>query len=244
MIALSETEVAPITFTRHGVWRGARQTVPMILSIIPFGIVTGITAQGVGLSWAEIGLMSAFVYAGASQLVALSIWTHPPDLLALTLAAFVVNLRLALMGPVLSPWLHPLRGLRVWGSLFVMADQNWALAVKEMNLGGRDAGFLLGSGLTLWAAWTVTTILGQLLGAEVRPAPGHPLFFAALGVFVCMLVGMWRGRLDLMPWVVAGFVSVGVAQLLPGTFWYIVAGAVSGSIVGGLRDQRRAERAA
>ncbi len=235
-----QTEPGPVVFTRNGFWRGARATLPFILGMLPFGLVTGISAQGVGLSWLEVGLMSAVVYAGASQLVALAIWTHPPDFVAVVLAAFVVNLRLALMGPVLSPWLHHLRGWRVWGSLFVMADQNWALAVAEMNRGGRDVAYLMGSGVTLWLSWTITTVIGQLLGESIRPAPGHPLFFAALAVFVCMLAGMWRGKADLVPWAVAAVVSTVVAQLMPGTFWYIVAGALAGSIVGGFRDSQRA----
>lgn len=230
----------PVVFTRAGMWRGFRATLPFIPGLIPFGLVCGILGQGVAMSWLEVGLMSAIVYAGASQLVALATWSHPPDLVAVTFAAFVVNLRLALMGPVLSPWLDRLRGWRVWGSLYLMADQNWASAVAEMNRGGRDVGYLMGSGLTLWSAWTATSILGQQLGAQVRPPPGHPLFFASLAVFVCMLAGMWRGKVDLVPWVIAASVATGVSLLLPGTFWYIVAGAVVGSVAGGVRDARRA----
>ena len=225
-----------MVFTRAGMRRGAIETLPMMPGLMPFAVVVGISGQSVGMSPLEVGLMSAFVYAGASQLVALAIWTNPPDLIAVTLAALVVNLRLALMGPVLSPWLNPLRGWAVWGGLFVMADQNWAMAVRDMNRGGRDAGYLMGSGLMMWSGWVVASVIGQMVGAELRPAPGHPLFFAALAVFVCMLTGMWRGLGDFVPWVIAAVVSVTVAQLLPGTFWYIVAGALAGSIVAGLRD--------
>ena len=232
----------PVTFTRAGALRGARAMVPMIIGTIPFGLVAGITAQGVGLSLPDIVLMSTIVYAGASQLVALALWTHPPDLLAVTLAAFVVNLRLALMGPVLSPWLDRLRGWRLWGGLFVMTDQNWAVSVQNMNAGGRDAAFLMGSGVALWLTWIVSSALGHILGAQVRPAPGHPLFFAALAVFVAMLAQMWRGRIDLVPWLVAAAVSTSLSRLLPGTFWYIVVGALAGSITGGLRDARRARQ--
>lgn len=236
---MTEPAKSPVVFTRAGVLRGARQTLPLVLGVIPFGLVAGIAGQGAGMSLAEVTLMSAIVYAGASQLVALAIWSHPPDLLAVTLAALVVNLRLALMGPVLAPWLNPLRGLRVWGSLYLMADQNWAMSVREMNQGGRDAGYLLGTGLAMWSAWVCTTAFGHLVGYTLHPPPGHPLFFAALAVFVCMLVGMWRGRADLTPWIVAAGVSTLVAQLLPGTFWFIVAGALAGSVAGGLRDRRR-----
>jgi predicted branched-subunit amino acid permease len=144
------------------------------------------------------------------------------------------------MGPVLAPWLDRFRGWRVWLSLFVMADQNWAMSVREINRGGRDAAYLLGTGVPMWLAWTVTSGLGHVAGQAIRPPPGHPLFFAAIAVFVSMLAGMWRGRRDVVPWLVAALVSVSVSWLLPGTFWYIVAGAVAGSVVGGWRERERA----
>ena len=228
----------PVVFTLAGVLRGARKGAPILAGLVPFAIVTGVTSQGAGLTLAEATLMSAFVYAGASQLVALAVWAHPPPLLAVTFAAFVVNLRLALMGPVLSPRLDRLRGWQLWGSLFMMTDQSWAMSVAEMNKGGRDAGFLFGTGFSMWIMWVMGTAAGFLVGAQLRPPPGHPLFFAALAAFVAMLAGMWRGRSDLLPWLVAAAVSILTARLLPGTFWYIVVGALAGSITGALRDMR------
>jgi 4-azaleucine resistance transporter AzlC len=230
----------PVIFTRAGVVRGMRECIPMLIGVTPFGIVAGIMAQTAGLSRLESVLMSGLIYGGSAQLLALSAWTHPAPILAATLAAFVVNLRMALMGPLLAPWLDRLRGWQLWGSLFVMADQNWAHALRDINRGGRDAGLLFGSGLIMWSYWVLTTTIGHMLGDTLRPPPGHPLFFAALAVFVAMLVGMWRGRGDIVPWVIAAGTAVVVARLLPGTSWYIIAGALTGSITGGVRDHLRA----
>ncbi len=231
---------APVTFTAAGVLRGARQGLPVMAGVLPFAVVAGVASQGAGLSLAEAAAMSGMVYAGSSQLVALGIWGHPPPLLSVTLAAFVVNLRMALMGPVLAPWLDRLRGWRLWVSLFFMTDQSWAQSVTDMNEGRRDAGFLIGSGAAMWVVWVAGTVAGFELGARIQPPPGHPLFFAALAVFVAMLAGMWRGRQDRLPWLVAAVCSTAAARLMPGTFWYIVIGALAGSLVGGLRDSRRA----
>jgi predicted branched-subunit amino acid permease len=77
----------------------------------------------------------------------------------------------------------------------------------------------------------------------MRPPPGHPLFFAALAVFVAILVMMWRGRSDVVPWCVAAITAMLLAHLLPGTNWYIVAGAVAGSAAGVWRDRRRGHAA-
>jgi 4-azaleucine resistance transporter AzlC len=228
-----------VVFTASGMRRGARRALPIVIGLVPFGLVCGIASQGAGLSLAEASLMSALVFAGSAQLVALANWGGPAPVVAATLACLIVNLRMALMGPVLAPWLDRMRGWRLWGSLALTVDQNWALSVKELNDGGRDAGFLMGSGLLMWISWIATTAIGQSLGAWIRPPPGHPLFFGALAVFVAMLVNLWRGTGDALPWVVAALVAIVTARLLPDGAWYILAGAIAGSIAGTLRDRVR-----
>ena len=225
-------------FSRAACWAGVRASMPVQVAVVPFGLVCGVTAQAQGLSVVEATLMSGIVYAGSAQLLALSHWANPAPVAAAALAAFIVNLRLALMGPVLGPWLDRLRGWRLWASLFVMADQNWAMSVREMAAGRFDAGYLFGSGASMWLLWVASTAGGHLLGSTMRPMPGHPLFFTALAVFVAILVSMWRGRQDLLPWAVAAAAAYGLARILPGTSWYIVGGALAGSAAGVWRDRR------
>jgi 4-azaleucine resistance transporter AzlC len=223
-------------FTRAGFVLGMRRAVPMLLGLAPFGLIVGVMAQGQGLSLAEVTLMSALCYAGSAQILALGHWGVPAPILGATLAALIVNLRLALMGPVLSPWLDRVRGWQLWGSLFMMADQNWALSVEHMRRGEGDAGFLFGSGFIVWVVWVLTTMIGHFAGAVVRPPPGHPVFFAALAVFIALLTRMWRSRSDAMPWLVAGVTATIASQTLPGS-WYIVIGALAGSLAGAARDR-------
>jgi predicted branched-subunit amino acid permease len=225
-------------FSRAAVLAGVRQSLSLQVAIVPFALVCGIVAQGQGLSLLEATLMSAACYAGSAQLLALSHWAVPAPLLGATLATLVVNLRMALMGPVLGPWLDRLRGWRLWLSLFVMADQNWAMSVTEMQAGRWDAGYLFGSGAIMWVVWTLGTAAGHVMGASMRPVPGHPLFFAALAVFVAIVSAMWRGKRDLLPWLAAAAVSVLVSRLVDNTI-YIVAGALAGATVGVFQDRRR-----
>ena len=223
-------------FTRAAVVAGMRQSLALQTAVVPFALVCGIVAQGQGLSLLEAGLMSGLCFAGSAQLLALGHWAVPAPVVAATVAAFVVNLRLALMGPVISPWLDRVRGWRLWVSLFLMVDQNWALAVREMSAGRFDLGYLFGSGATFWVVWVAGTVAGHAMAASLHLAAGHPLFFAALAVFVAVVVAMWRGRGDRVPWAVAAVVSLGVSRVMAGTL-YIVAGALAGAVAGVVRDR-------
>ena len=226
----------PVVFTREGFVRGLRASPALVLAGVPFGVIAGLTAQAHGLSFAEASLMSFFTFAGSAQLLALGAWTTPVSFATVNLTSLTVNLRFLLMGPLLAPWLDHLRGWRRWLSLFFMIDHNWALALKEIEAGRRDAAFLIGSGLPIWVAWVLLTMVGHLLASSVAAPPGHPVYFAALAVFIALLVPMWRGRVDLAPWLVAAAVAFGVSRLLPHTSWHIVTGAVAGGLCGALRD--------
>jgi len=222
-----------VIFTRAGLACGMRASSPLLLGMAPFGLVTGVVSQQQGLSLAEALLMSALVFAGSAQLLALELWADPVPIGAVVLAAFAVNLRLAPMGPALAPWLDRLRGWRLWGTLATLVDHSFALAIAEQRRGGRDAAYLLGVGVLLWAAWLVLVGAGHVLGDVVRLPPGHPLFFPATAAFLSMLVPLWRGaRHDLWPWVLAGVVALAAHRLgLPAPV-PLLAGAFAGAALG------------
>jgi predicted branched-subunit amino acid permease len=58
-----------------------------------------------------------------------------------------------------------------------------------------------------------------------------PVFFAA------MLIPLWGGARRGLTWAVAGAVALLVQHLVAG-WWFIVAGAVAGSVLGGFIDDR------
>jgi 4-azaleucine resistance transporter AzlC len=222
--------------TRDGFRRGIRATVPLTVGLMPFGLVVGLLAEAQGLSALEQVLMSALVFGGSSQLLALELWTDPAPILSATVAALAVNLRFALMGPTLAPWIDGLGSWRRWLMVGTIVDHGWALAIAEMRAGRHDALFYLGATTTLWGAWLGTTIIGHALGGVVALPRGHPLFFAAPACFIALLVPIWRGSADAAPWAVAAAVSLGVGPLLPNPALSVVAGAIAGSLAGAVRD--------
>lgn len=123
-----------------------------------------------------------------------------------------------------------------YGSAFFLSDESWALAMREYRAGGRDAAFLLGSGLVLFVAWLSATAFGQVAGAVVRNPAAWGLDSAFTAVFGALLVGLWRGRGDQAPWLVAAGVAVAADRLLPGQ-WYILVGGLAGSVTGGTRTR-------
>jgi len=227
-----------MTLTLRGALLGAKRTIPIAISAFTVGIVFGVLARQAKLSVIDALLMSGLVYAGASQFVALSLWTTIPfPATTIILTTFIVNMRHLLMGASLRPWFAKLSPWKVYTSVFFMVDESWALTMSDFAQGGRDAGFLFGSGFILYIAWVSSAVIGRSAGAWIQNPAQWGLDFAFTAVFLALLVGMWKGKSNLLPWAVAAIVAVAAAHLLPGK-WYILLGGIAGSVVGAITDAK------
>jgi len=223
-----------MTFTLQGALLGARRIIPLAISAFTVGFVFGVLARQAKLSVVQSLLMSAFVFAGASQFVALTLWIVTPlPVITIILTTFIVNLRHVLMGASLRPWFARLAPSKVYTSVFFMVDESWALAISYFAAGGRDGAFLLGGGLIMFVAWVSSTLVGQTVGASIQNPAQWGLDFAFTAVFTALLVGMWKGKSNFLPWAVAAAVAVAAAHWLPGK-WYILLGGIAGSAVGAI----------
>jgi 4-azaleucine resistance transporter AzlC len=220
-------------FTGDGARRGAVAMLPLLPGVVAFGLLYGFFATQIGLTRLEVGLFSALVFAGASQFLALELWQQPLPVLPLLVGVVVLNLRHVLMGAAIMPWLRPVGGWRAHGSLYFMTDESWGIAMAEAQRGGRDAAYLMGAGVTLWLFWVGSSLLGTAAGDVAPVIERFGLAFLTTVFFVVLLAGFWRSRADLLPWGIAAGVSILTYMVLPGT-WYIVLGAVTGSLVAAL----------
>lgn len=232
----------PVTFTRAGALRGARDALPMALGSVAFGLVFGVAARQAGLSLVEASLMSALVFAGSSQFVAIGIWGSPVPVFAVVVATLIVNARHLLMGAALRPWYSRMTRTRAYGSLFFMTDTNWPLQLQAFLRGEREGAILVGSGLFMLSTWVAATAFGHAAGAVIGDPRTWGLDFTVVAFFAAVLVKLWRGRGDAMPWIVAAVVAVAIHAFVPG-FWHVIAGALAGSLAGAIRDAGRPDAA-
>lgn len=221
---------------------GMRLFLPLALSIASYGVVWGVLAGHRGLGVLEVLLMSGLVYAGSSQFVALDLWVpgHPP-ILAIVVATAVINLRMLLMSATLRPLVAHLRWYEALPLMFFVSDEQWAMTMSEWRKGRAGAAFMLGVGVLAWVAWVASTLTGRLAGAFIAEPERYGLDFAFTATFIALLLGMWKGRGDIVPWVAGAAIAMLVARLVPGN-WYIIAGGLGGSLAGALFDTLGARR--
>ena len=225
-------------WTWGGLSEGAWRSAPLLPGTIVFSMVFGTIAAQKGLTLTDTVLMNAMVFAGSSQFVAIEVWKNPLTLgtvLSLATITAIVNARFILMGASLRPWLGQLPAWQAYLALLQNVDANWIVASRYRGEGGGDVSIYLGSGIALWVTWVTSVIPGYLLGAFIKDPTRLgfdmilPIFFAA------MLVQMWRGARRAIGWGIAGVVALAASYLIAG-YWFIVIGAVIGSIAAGFID--------
>ena len=219
--------------------QGARDTLPIAIGIIPFGLVAGAAAveAGYGLSGA-VGF-SVIVFAGASQLAAIDLLSGGSAIAVAVLTAWLINLRMVMYSAALAPWLGHESTRRRAGAAYVLTDQAFALSITHYDKGAPledRLRYYLGVAVPLWLNWQVTTILGALVGTKIPDE--IPLDFAIPLCFLVLLVPTIKDR----PTVVAAVVGGGGAVLVAEAGLAdaaIVLGAVAGIAAGAFADWRR-----
>jgi len=228
-------------WTLSGSLEGVRMSMALLPGCLAMAMAIGTLAAQKGLTLLDTVLMSGVLFAGASQLVALEVWSPRftiAGLITVALVTATVNLRYLLMTASLRPWTHRMPAWKVYPALLFTVDANWLVAMRYRSDGGQDPSIFLGSGLILWTVWVAGAIPGHLLGSLVSDPRAFGLDLALPAFFAAMLVPLWRGPRWAITWMVAGVVALAVSAVTPG-WWFIIAGALAGSVTGGFVDDRR-----
>jgi predicted branched-subunit amino acid permease len=220
---------------------GAAAIAPMLLGVVPFGLVAGATpvAQGLG-GGAAIGF-STIVFAGASQLAAVDVLADGGSALLATLAACTINLRMLLYSAALAPHLarQPLH--RRLLAAYVLTDQAFAVSLDRWSRPGAGPArmaFYAGAALTLWVSWQLSTIAGVLLGSTLPD--DVPLDFAVPLAFLVLLVPTLTTRPAIAAAAAGGAGAVATAELGAPRL-AVVVGAAVGIAAGALVEWRAGE---
>jgi predicted branched-subunit amino acid permease len=167
-----------------------------------------------------------------SQFVILQSW---PDALtvstvtAVMLLTATVNARFFLMSASLRPWFSTLPAWQAYPPLTILTDGGWLNSMRYRDRGGADASFFLGGQILSYISWTFAALPGYLLAERLTNPKAYGVDLLMPAFFAALLIPSYRGLKRTIPWVISGIVATTVAWLTSG-YWFIIAGAVAGSV--------------
>ena len=166
--------------------KGARDQFPILLGVVPFGVIFGALAVSAGIPAFEAQSFSLFIFAGSAQFIAVSLIAGASSPFLVILTILVVNLRHLLYSASLAPHVYHLSNRWKAPLSWLLTDEAFIVASSRYRKGNPEFAhwYFLGTGLMLWVAWQLSTFLGIALGVLIPPGIGLdfalPLTFMAL----------------------------------------------------------------
>lgn len=210
--------------------KGIVQELPIQVGVFPFGIIYGVMAIESGLTVIQAFLMSSIVFAGASQIAfaKLYLFVSPTSLLTSITA---INLRHFLYGVSVNEYLKNLT--LKWRIIFsyLLTDEAYAVSIKYFQNNSKSKYFyyhLLGSGLTLFFTWQVSTLIGILFGGAI-PSYLNLEFIIPLS-FIAIIIPMLKKKYDILACFSSGISGI-ILYKLDIELW-IIFSALIGIFIG------------
>ena len=206
--------------------KGIVDVSPLMIPVVPFGLIFGILAIDVGFSPLATMGMSLIIFGGASQIVLLQLFSGGASSLVIISSVGAVNSRHLLYGAVVSEHVSDLK--LIWKIIisYFLIDQAFARSndyFKENN--DKNKYFhLIGGGVTCWVIWQTTTFLGIILGAAIPEKLG--LSFAVPLTFLALLINDFRKLINVFVIVTSGLVATLGYNFIPYKAYVIVAALI------------------
>jgi len=183
--------------------------------------------------------MSVVVFAGASQLAVLQLFSVGSPWIIMVLTAWVINLRFTMYSAALAPYLQKLPVRQKAPMAYMLSDQAFGVTTSQFvnEMPSKPHWFFFGSAATVWVTWQISSIVGALLGALVPESWG--LDFAFPLSFMALMFAALRDRPTVVAAIVGGTVAV-LAKGLPYNLGLVLAATLG--IIAGLFAERTAKQ--
>lgn len=210
--------------------QGVKAGVPIILGIIPVGVAFAIMARQSGFSILETIMMSAAVFAGASQMVSVNMYSQGADLLAIILATFVINLRHLIMSTCI---MHKMKSDNVLMKALVsfgITDESFAIFTNLESEEG-TIGFFMGLISVTYSTWVLSTVLGAISVKLLPAIIANSLGISLYAMFIALLIPNVKSDFKLLYLMIfTGLLNLILVNIIGGSWAMILSTLIAASV--------------
>lgn len=227
----NKKEISP---PMHMIKKGVAVGFPIMLGYLPIAITYGVLAKQAGMTLTELTLMSVFVFAGASQFMAVNMIAASAGIAEIIIATFVLNFRQFVMS---LSFMNRLRciGLNWKVPLSLgLTDETFAMSSLHTEEAKKEKGALFYTALILTAyfSWILGSFLGGVLGEVIPAQLSQSMGIALYAMFVGLLIpSVKKEKRTGLVAIFAVLINVLFSQFTS-QGWAIVAGTVIGAASG------------
>ena len=195
---------------------GVRGQLPILLGVVPFGIIFGVVSVTVGIPPLFVQGFSLLIFAGSAQFIAAGLVGASASPIVIVVTIFAVNLRHVLYSATMAPYWAKLKAYWKASLAWLLTDEAFVVAVVRYRSNDNHTHahwFMLGTGLTLWTSWQISTALGIVLGENVQVPESLGLEFVIPLTFMAIMFPMLTDRPSVAAALVAGLAAVALDNL-------------------------------
>lgn len=199
-------------------------TLPILAAFLILGMGLGVLMSDAGYSPFFVFLMSAFIYAGSMQFVAVSLIAAKVMPITALLMTFLVNARHIFYGLSLLERYQYTGKLKPY-LIFGLTDETYSLVCNPSHVTNENktAYYFLVT-LLNHLYWIAGGLIGSVLG-NVIPFNSKGIEFSMTALFTVIFLEQWRDTKDHAP-ALAGIVSTVAARIVFGPDHFLVAAMI------------------
>ena len=216
--------------------QGVLQELPLQLGVFPFGIIYGVMAIESGLTFLQALLMSSIIFGGASQIAFVQLLSNSTPYGVIVTTVGAINSRHLLYSISMVEYLNKLSlSWRVMLA-YLLTDEAYAVSIRKFINHSHNSILhyhLLGSGITLFVSWQISTLFGVWLGNDLPEF--LDLQFIIPLTFIAIIIPIIKSKSTLIT-VISSGISALIFKNLDINFWIILSGLTG--ILAGMASSR------
>jgi 4-azaleucine resistance transporter AzlC len=191
-----------------------RASIPVLLGYMTIGIAFGLLLVKSDQPWWLAVVMSAIVYAGAAQFMAVGLLAVGTSIAEIAVLTFVINARHMVYGLSLLGRFAPCKRFKAY-LVFALTDETYGILTTTVPPEGVDKeSFYAAVSALDQSYWIIGSALGALIGG-ILPFDMKGIDFALTALFIVLLVEQIRTIKRPEPYIVAT-VATAIALILVG----------------------------
>lgn len=180
-------------------WSAILATLPLGISVIPWGVLCGTLAIDAGLNSFQAQLMSLAVFAGAAQLAGIAIFGGGGSWSSLLNSTTMISVRHVLYSATYKDDIVGLPFVKRVIFAFLLTDEMFAVAQSEQAKTGKfDYWYAVVSGFTFYLIWNIATFVGIFSAHLLGDIESYGFDFAIAATFIAMIMPMIKDKVMLL----------------------------------------------
>ena len=215
--------------------KGIQIGFPIVLGYIPVALTYGVLASQAGMSLLELTMMSALVYAGASQFMGVNMIVANATIIEIVVATFVLNFRHFVMSLSFMNELRERISLKGRVGLALgLTDETFAVSALNKEEAEQKNGvfFYAAIYITAYLSWVIGSFVGGLLGEVIPEQLSQSMGIALYAMFIGLLIPSVKKEVRVGLIAILAMIINVIASQFVSSGWSIVLGTVIGGLAG------------